>query len=306
MDRKEIVYPSSNGEQDIHGVILTPDGAAKAVVQIVHGMSEHYRRYTDFAHFLAGRGFIVCAEDHAGHGLSGNGHYGYMGAKDGDKHMVTDIHKLYELVHVEHPDLPYVLLGHSMGSFLARAYTALYGNELAAAIYSGTSDMSAAQLNPEILLARILILLRGPKTPGLFLAGIISKMYNKRIQNPRPSGIDWISSDEKVLDSYEKDETSGFPFTYSGYLDLFHLLKSISGKWAQRVPKKLPMYLFSGTEDPVGDYGAGVTRVYERLRAAGCENVEIKLYEGGRHEMLNEVNRDEVREDVAKWIEKVL
>jgi alpha-beta hydrolase superfamily lysophospholipase len=199
--------------------------------------------------------------------------------------------------------LPSFLLGHSMGSFLARKYVALYGEELSGCILSGTMGKNVA-LPLGKFLSTLQKKLKGPKSKGRLLTAISFGSYNRRIENP-VNRCAWLSTVDEVCVDYRNDELCAFPFTAGGFYDLFTLLGEISaGDWAKRVPAALPLYIFSGEEDPVGGYGKGPREVYDALAQAGCADLTLKLYPGGRHEMLNEVNRREVYDDVLAWMDE--
>ena len=302
--REEVfTYMSSNDLHMISAKIWKPENEESiiGILQIVHGMTEHKGRYEVFAKYLVERGFLVCMNDHAGHGESIEDLYGYMGGEHGHLFMVQDVRNLFLNIREEYKTVPYFLLGHSMGSFVARFYTEQFGDELQGVLYSGTGDKPAG-LDFAILFSDAVIRVGGGKRPGKFFERLLLKAYNKRFE-PTRTLSDWISRDEDMVDVYRKDKLCTFTFTYCGYRDLFILLREVSRRdWAENVPKKLPIFIFSGTEDPVGDFTEGVKNVYNSLLQAKCEDISLKLYEGGRHEMLNETNRLEVYEDIYRWL----
>lgn len=300
-----IKYPSANGLHDINAVLWEPESKVRGIVQIVHGMSEYTRRYEHLAMHLLAHGYAVCINDHAGHGDSTAGIYGYMGPKDGYKHMVTDVHTLFKIIKARYPEPPYFMLGHSMGSFITRAYCTMYGNELDGVILSGTGQAPAIA-DIGILICKLAIAFGKGMDAAVILSGLSDKSYNKAF-SPNRTKSDWLSRDNEQVDKFISDPKSGFTFTYYGYLDLLRILKSISTKaWPETMPKKLPIYIFSGSEDPVGSNGKDVTALYQALKAVGCSSVELQLYPGGRHEMINEINKDEVYADLLKWLEKTI
>jgi alpha-beta hydrolase superfamily lysophospholipase len=238
--------------------------------------------------------------EHAGHGACAET-LGYFGEKNGMDFLVADMKSLTEVMKTDYPGTPVFLMGHSMGSFLSRKYIARYGAELDGCILSGT-----AGANPLLAMGRVLSTIqkkiKGPKSPGLLLTKIAFGTYTKNIENPVNYSA-WLSRDDDVCIAYAQDELCGFPFTAAGYNDLFNLMTEINKRdWAAKVPRELPLFLFSGDEDPVGNYGKGVTEVHERLKAAGIKDLTLTLYPGGRHEMLNETNKDEVYADVLAWL----
>lgn len=302
--KKESYRPSSSGEGRIYSCEWKKEGEAVALLEISHGMAEHIGRYDAFASFLAERGIVVFGNDHAGHGKSASpDQYGFFAKKNGWEHALRDMDSLIESERAQYSELPVFILGHSMGSMLARCYVTHYGEKLSGAIFSGTVGPSPTAQMGHILAAAI-SLVRGGHYNSKFLNDLSHKGFNGRIENPR-SGNAWLSRNEEIEDAYNKAKDCGFPFTSRAFYDMTGGIVEISSpKWAASVPKTLPIYLFSGDQDPVGDYGKGVRIIYDRLKQAGIADVELKLYEGGRHEMLNETNNEEVYGDVYDWIKK--
>ena len=296
---KEWMRTASSGNEDIMSKLWVGD-EKRAIVQIAHGMAEHIERYDDFARFLVARGFVVCMNEHAGHGAHAET-LGYFAETDGAAHLVNDMKTLQDEMVKEYPYVPVFLLGHSMGSFLARKYITLYGDTLNGCILSGTSGPNSA-VGFGKLLASIQKKIRGPKSEGKLLTKIAFGSYLKNIEDPINKDA-WVSSDEEICTAYNEDSYCGFTFTAGGFYDLFCLLEEINkNEWFEKVPKSLPIYMFSGEEDPVGEYGKGVMLVFEKLKDAGIEDIKLQLYPGGRHEMLNEVNKDKVYEDTLNWL----
>ena len=299
-------FKSRDGIHDICYHVWFPETEPKAIVQIAHGMCEHSMRYKKFAEFLCGRGFIVCANDHLGHGDSvrTEDELGYFAEKDGWETTVKDMHSLTRIMKKNSPSLPYFLFGHSMGSFLARAYTTWFGSELEAVIYCGTAGpMKGTE-------ALLVALDAAGKTHDQFYRSeavrkTVFGSYNKKIREPRTES-DWLSRDERVVDAYISDPKCGFNFTINGFENLGKLLWFISQpKWFSTVRKDLPILLIAGDADPVGAYGKGVTKVYEKLTGACCD-AHMKLYAGARHELINETCRNEVFKDISEFFEKYI
>jgi len=302
---KEISYTSSDGENTIFAYIWAPpQGVAPVgVVQLVHGFSEHAQRYSDFAGFMASRGFVVCGHDQIGHGKSAAGKLGHV-AKGGHKFLAKDVYKLTTLVKKEF-GLPVVLMGMGAGSLVARFAASLWSIEYAGAIFSGTMDGGIAVNMLNRLFA-------GPKLKNVsekeaaFVNKAVASRWGKHFRK-HEDGESWLTRDAAQAAAFEADPLCGQPLTYGACQNLVKLVRiTNSNKWRDRMPKNLPIYLFSGLEDPVGSFGRGVIQVYAGLVNAGCANVEIRLYEDARHEMLFELNRAEVYEDVAKWVEEAL
>ena len=304
--RFELEFPASNVGHNIFACVWRDAEREnyKAVIQLVHGMAEHILRYEDFAVYLAKHGYVVCGNDHAGHGQSADeADLGYFGKKDNSwQYLIDDMNYLKGVIALEFPDIPYVMLGHSMGSFLAREFTAKYGNELSAAIFMGTGGKKAG-IDAAIALSKHLAE-KHPKEKGKIIDKIVFSGYNRKVENPSTS-FDWLSTDAKQVEKYINDDRCGFLFTFEGYRDLLEVNKEVNTvKWAKSLPAELPILLISGTDDPVGDYGKGVRKVYKLLLNSGCANTDIKLLKGARHEILNDVKKDRVYKILLKWIEQ--
>lgn len=299
---------SSDGEHTLYASIWTPDdGGIRAVIQICHGMTEHIRCYDRFARALCAHGFVVCGDDHLGHGRTAERpeDLGFFGERDGVRHLVEDEQRLREEMQHRYPDKPYFLLGHSMGSFITRRYITQYADGLAGYICCGTAGRNPlAGLG--IGLANLMVALRGAGTEGRFLDRLAFGTYNDRFGGNGPSRK-WLTRDTQSYPDVEGDEKWGFVFTNAGFRDLFRLLRSVTGMpWARRVPAGLPIALFSGDMDPVGSFGKGPRQVYGWLKKAGVQDVSLKLYPDARHELHNEINRDEFLRDVVTWVEQHL
>ena len=278
----------------------------KAVIQIVHGMAEYIDRYDEFARYLVDRGFVVCAEDHVGHGESAADpeEFGHIPLKGGKNIVVGDVHTLHRMVSRIFPDVPYVLYGHSMGSFIARAYIARYGEELDACVLSGTGNVPANLSKTGNTLARFIASIRGETYRSKLIDNMGAGAYGKKIPNAR-TPLDWLSTDPAVVDAYIADEKCGFMFTVGGYATLLDLTAEVvTPECAEQVPKDLPVLLVAGDGDPVGDMGEGVKAAAQLLRSAGVGTVDCKIYEGMRHEIHNEIGKEQVYDDIATWIEE--
>jgi alpha-beta hydrolase superfamily lysophospholipase len=301
---RDFYYESSTGKNQIHARICTPDGVPRGIVQIAHGIAEHINRYEDFMRFLAENGFVAVGNDHLGHGksIARLEEQGIFAEKDGWNYVVEDMKKLREQVKEQFPNLPYVFFGHSMGSFLTRTFLILHPDLYDAAILSGTGHQAAALVNGGFLAAELMTKLKGPRSSGQALNDMAFGSYCKRIENPR-TPFDWLSRDSETVDKYIADPLCGFVCKTSLYRDMMGGLKFLtSQKNINKMNKDAPIYFMSGAEDPVGDYGAGVETAYKAFCRAGLKDVMIRLYPGGRHEMLNELNRDDVMQDILNWL----
>ena len=304
---REFTYPSSDGVHAIHAQEWVPQVPLRGVVQIVHGVAEHMGRYEGAAAFLAEHGYLVCGEDHLGHGKTAQqGEEGFFGEKDGWSLVTRDVAALRKLQGEKYPDQPYFLLGHSMGSFLTRTYLINYPGTLTGVILSGTGQESA----PLVPLGKWLAGLERRRLGHRGISPLVDKLslgaYNRKFA-PNRTGADWISRDTAVVDAYCADPYCGFVFTVAAFQDLFSGLCYIQNKRnLAKILPGLPVFLFSGSEDPVGGNGRGVQKVAHALLDAGVRNVTVKLYAGARHEVLNELNRGQVYSDVLTWIENHL
>lgn len=300
----EEFYLASNGGGRLHWALWEPEGTARAVVQIIHGIAEHIGRYDHFARFLTERGFVVCADDHMGHGLSvePGGTYGYFSG--GWMAAVADERELYLQMKARYPSLPYLMLGHSMGSFLLRTYLYTYPGEISGAIISGTGWQPKAALKAGLALCRLEQLRVGETGCSSLLKELMFGTYNKKFR-PNRTANDWICSKESVVDAYTQDELCGFDATVGLMRDmLMGITMNQEAENLQKMDPALPVLFLSGMQDPVGGMGEGVLRCIDAFKRAGMKHVSIRLYPEGRHEMLNEVNRPEVYGDVLSWLEQ--
>ena len=299
---KEYSFPSKSGIADIYAKCFVPADEIKAIFQIAHGMAEHCNRYNDFAAFLANAGFAVAVCDHVGHGKSvkSDDDLGYFGENGGWDVFVEDQRSLTDLIKNEIPDVPVVIFGHSMGSFIAREYILRYGTDerIKSAIFCGTSGKNPAS-SIAIHIADAVAKAKGSKHRSEFINKMAFGPYNKKCEGRTP--FDWLSTDTAQVDKYIADKYCGFLFTSAGYKDLFTILTKVSAKdWYIKLPQ-LPVLLVAGEDDPVGNYGKGIKQVHNDLVAAGKKDVTVKIYADMRHEILNEVENKKVYEDILTW-----
>lgn len=304
--KEEFTYPSYVGDADIHAVAWKPEGEVKAVMQLIHGMAEHIQRYDGFARFFAEKGIAVYGNDHLGHGLSVNDTYplGYFGTKnEAGAVWVEDVKKLTDIAKKENPGVPFIAFGHSMGSFVNRAYLAKYSEGVDAAVICGTAGPNPA-VGVAIGLSAMLSK-NGGKKSGDFMGKITQGTYNNKTDKRTP--FDWLSINEENVDVYIADPLSGFQFSNQGYHDLTTLLKWMSSQEAaDAVKADLPILIIAGSMDPVGAYGKGPQQTYEAFKK-NHEDVTLKLYDGYRHEIHNDNEKELVMQDVYDFIaEKVL
>jgi len=303
--RTEGAFPSATGLGDIYYRAWISGKFPKGAVQIVHGMAEHGERYETFAQVLNDAGYDVWAMDLAGHGKSSTEEQlGYFGRK-GRKGVLNDIQRLFELMRETYSaQLPTFLFGHSMGSFFARAYCKHHHKELTGAIFCGTSGPNPGAAAGKIV-AKLIAALRGDTYRSPLLDTIAFGPYNKRFGGR--TKFDWLNSDPNEVDKYLEDPRCGFVFTVQGLLELFSALQAVSEKrWFVSMPYQFPVLLIAGGDDPVGDYGKGVELVTKRLREAGANRVQCRIFEGMRHEILLEPERKQVHNAVLTWLAATL
>lgn len=298
-------YFPSCGKGMIHGCRWEPAGKPRAVLQIVHGVAEHVRRYDHFAEFMASQGFLVVAEDHMGHGgsIGSEGHLGYFDG--GWFKAVADTHRLLSYTRMEFPDVPYILLGHSMGSFMVRTLLCKYPKcGISAAIISGTAWMHRGILNTGIAAATLIGKKNGFETPSKALNDMMFGGYNKRVEHKR-TACDWLTRDPHIVDAYVADPLCGFTVTAGLAKDMLTGLKYIQEpENLEKMKKELPVLFIAGSEDPVGNYGEGVRQAANAFAKAGMEHVAMRLYPLCRHEVLNELNREEVYGHILDWLKR--
>ncbi len=302
---QDFFYPSSTGKNEIRARICTPDSKPKGVVQIAHGIAEHIERYDDFMRFLSDHGYAAVGNDHLGHGQSAVrlDELGIFAEAGGWDYVVRDMDLLRDRVRVEYHDVPYIFFGHSMGSFLTRTYIIQHPDKYDAVILSGTGQQSSALINVGFLAANMNVKVKGPRASGQMLNDMAFGSYCKKIENPR-TPFDWLSRVPDEVDKYIADPKCGFVCKCSLYRDMMGGLKFLTKQSnIDKMNKDAPVYFMSGAEDPVGDYGQGVENAYKAFCRAGLHDVTIRLYPGGRHEMLNEENREEVKRDILQWLD---
>ena len=293
-------FASTDGRSQIAYYVFSPKtGTPRALLQICHGMSEYAMRYEPLADYLTGLGYLVFAHDHVGHGKSVSSEH-ELGLTSGEEVFVDDALVLSQKLRTEYPDAKHVLLGHSMGSFIARLAIARYPHMTDACIIVGTGGPG----NPTALgklAARAVALFKGWRHHSLLLASLALGSYPKRFAEP--SVFCWLSRDTKTVSDYEADPLCGFTFSVRGYYDLFDLLGNVSSpKWAKSISTNMPILLISGKDDPVGGFGSGVTAVHRRLTSAGVADATLRLYPEMRHEIFNELGREQVFAELSQWL----
>lgn len=307
MKKIEFKFKSKDGVTDIRAVKFIPDCKPVGIMQISHGMCEFIDRYDEFSKYMCEKGFIVIGNDHLGHGESVTSYdnWGYFAPKDGYKIVVDDLHTLTTLTKEEYgKDLPCFLLGHSMGSFMARLYGAKYGNELTGLIIMGTGYQPQLVLGFGKTVTTIIAKFKGWKYVSKFVWKLSSSSDNKRWE-PSSTHLDWLSRNQDNVNWYIKQPKCTFKFTLNGYYNLFSVLADVHKKSIiSNMPKDLPVLFVSGEDDPIGNYGVGVKKVYDLFKSIGMKNVDMKLYKNDRHEILKEDDNLVVMNDIYDFVLK--
>lgn len=300
-------FASSEGTKKIYYEIIEPVGRKpKGVIQVVHGMCEYFGRYKEFSDFMTAHGYAVAGDDHLGHGRTAESEEerGFFGEKNGWRFLVRDEKRMTDILRQRFPDTPIIIFGHSMGSFIARLYMSWYSEGISGALFMGTS--SGVPAGAASAAVKLLESTAGTKTHLNSGQQMFYHFLTRRVPD-KTGELDWITRDKEKRLFFKNDPLGDFAFTTGAYRDLVKLLSEVSAHdWAYSLPVDMPVMLMSGEEDPIGDYGKGVRRVYRRLLKAGMSNVSIRLYVDARHELINELNRSEVYEDILMWVENIL
>lgn len=303
---KEFTFLSADKVHRLHAVIWKPQGNAIGIVQLVHGMTEHIGRYDELGNYLAGLGFLVVGHDHLGHGYSVNSkdEYGYIAKKNPDIVLIQDIHKLRKIITKVYPDIPYFILGHSMGSYLVRRYIQKAGDGIRGAILLGAGEQKKQATVSGLLFIEVLALFRGWKHRSRLARKLTyMKPYKKFDLTGKNHANSWLSRNVEEVDKYYEDEKCNFIFTLNAYKALVRTAHIDNKKKnVKKIPRNIAILMLSGADDPVGDLGRGTTKVYEKMCRSGILEVSLKLYDGARHELLHENNTDEVLEDIGAWL----
>ncbi|WP_026517994.1 alpha/beta fold hydrolase [Butyrivibrio sp. MC2021] len=306
--KEELTYKSRDRQTMIHAIKWIPEGQPIALLQIIHGMQEYIDRYDEFARFLAEKGILVMGNDHLGHGKSigEHGTYGYFCRDDAATVLVRDAHRLKKMVQEEYPGVPVFILGHSFGSFVAREYITRYGTGIAGAIIQGTAFMPGGTVKSLGSLCSFMSFFLGEKTRSNMINNMAFKGYLKKIPNARTKQ-DWLSHNEESVNKYIADPACNFVFTINGFKTMADILKRVQNvELMEDIPKELPVLITAGKEDPVGNYGEGPEKLfYIYKNTLQLKNVEIKMYDGMRHELQQEIGREKVFADQYEWIKKV-
>ena len=304
--KKEHYFQSSDEKTSLHAIVWEPEGPVKAVLQITHGMVEFIDRYDRFARMLSGHGFCVCGFDLLGHGKSvtSEEELGFFRQPDGNRAVIEDIRHLQCIMKRRYPEVPYFMLGHSMGSFFTREYIEFFGGSLSGAIIMGTGSQPAAVVSAGKAMCRASAAVHGWHYRSAAIDAMAFGSYNKDFE-PARTHVDWLTKDEEIVDAYIANPLNTFRFTVNGYYTMFTAIGMAQdpAKIAM-IPKDLPILLVSGEMDPVGGKGKGVQQAYESYKKAGILNVQMHLFENDRHEILNETDYGRVDGYILSWLEQ--
>ncbi len=302
--KKEAYFTSSTAVNKIRCCIWQDDSVEpKGVFQIAHGVSEHIGRYDHFARFLAKEGYIVCGNDHLGHGksVSSTDELGFFAEENGDLRLIDDMHILHCIMKKRYPALPFYLLGHSMGSFCARVYATVYGHELSGLVICGTGELPAAMAALE---EPVRFLCKKMGVRAVAPAALLDRASCIAIKDAETSK-DWLSRNKENVQHYIDDPLCGNNLTLGAVRDILSLANSCcTSQWAYLVPLGLPILIISGAKDPIGLNGKGVIAVSDNLESAGHQPTTI-LYPGDRHEILNEDDKEKVYADILDWLKSI-
>ena len=301
---KELTFPSSDGKNTIHAELFIPsDNNIRAVVQISHGMMDYIGRYKGMANALCAAGIAVAGHDHLGHGdsVATPDDYGFFASRGGYDYVIRDVKGMNDLIRRTLPGVPVILLGHSMGSFIARLYAVDYEDSIDGLIIHGTAGPNPAS-GAGTLLVKLLRAIKGERHRSKLICSLADGGYNKGF-DPAEGPNAWLTRDPSQVADRIGNPKNDFIFTLAAYEDLFSFLANCNHEnWFRSFPKKLHTLVVSGENDPVGGFGKGVRYVYDNLKKNGAD-VELKLYPDARHELFFETNRDEVFSDLIAWVE---
>lgn len=304
---QEFRFPSADGTTTLYGRTWAPEhGAPKAVLQLVHGIAEHIGRYDRFARFMSDHGYLVCAEDHLGHGNTPENaeDLGYTADKDGWVKMTDNVRALHERIAPQYPGIPYFILGHSMGSFLTRSYLIRYPGTVDACALLGTGQQPESVLKAGLAACRLEQIRLGKRGRSKLLQSLCFGAYNSQFK-PNRTESDWVCSVDEVVDAYIADPFCQVMPTVTLMRDMLTGIRfNQQAEHLAKMDKTTPVFFLSGDQDPVGSNGKGVRAAYQSFLDAGCSHVRLKLYPGGRHEMLNEHNWQDVYDELLSWFDQ--
>ena len=295
-------FRSSSGTDNIAYYIYMPTCKPKAVIQITHGMCEYIERYEEFIEYLCENGFIVCGHDHLGHGKSviNDDYLGYFAPEKGWQYLVKDTVQMTKIIRKQYPDLPLFLIGHSLGSLTARVAVSKCGYFYNGVILLGALN-TKVKIDVVMAMADTIRRASGDMCRSELIEKTVYGYTNIKIDDP-VNKFGWLTRDDELVYKFYDNPKCNFIFTVSAYCDLIKLfMYATDRKCIEETPKDKPHLILGGEADPIGQWGKGPRELVSVLENAGCTNIEMKLYDGARHELLNEINRNEVYNDIVQW-----
>ena len=308
MKNEVFTFLSKDGKTNIHAVKWIPNsGEYKAILQITHGMIEYIERYEPFAKFMTENGYMVVGHDHLGHGESVNTKedLGFFADVDSPSdYLIEDMHKLRTTIQKENPDVPYFMFGHSMGSYMLRKYLSVYNDNLRGAIICGTGFSPEKVTKMGIMATKLMKVFKGSHGRSKMLRDLTyDKYYKKFDMFGKDASNSWLTRDEEIVKKYYSDPKCTYMFTVNGYVGLTEaVLYSCKQENVDKIPNKLPIFIVSGSDDPVGGCSEGVMKVVNMFKESGKVDLTYKLYDGFRHEILNEIGKEQVYSDLLAWM----
>lgn len=301
--KKDFSLQISN-EITLYGYIYEPSTESKGVIQICHGMAEHIERYDEFMNYLCNNGYTVIGYDQRGHGKTAGciENCGYMDDSNNIEVLISDVNRVNDYIRDNYPDQKIYLFGHSMGSFVSQRFAELYNGKIHGLILSGSSYNDNLLIKIGHLLASLITKIKGRRHISKLIHNLSLGSYNNKFK-PTKTSADWLSRSHENNIKYENDEYCGMMFSVSFFKDFTETF-SLIAKDLELIDSDLPIYIMSGDNDPVGDFGKGTALLFNKLKNSGISDLTLRLYKNGRHEMLNEVNKEEVYKDILEWIEK--
>lgn len=309
MNKREFYYPSSDGKTRIHAVEWIPEEEPKAILQIAHGVTEYILRYEEFAEFLTSKGIIVVGNDHIGHGssIAENAKPMYFGPEGSFKYAVDDVNTLYKTIKEKYENIPYIILGFSLGSFIVRRFLIDYPNQVDAALLVGTGQIAPIKIKIAKFIAKSEAKKHGEDNPTPMIKSLSFDNYNKLFK-PNRTDYDWLCLSKTSLDKYIKDEKRGKELSAGLFREMLSGMEYTGNlENIKKMNKDIPIIFLSGEMDPVGEKGKSVKKAYSDFKKVGIEDVDMKLYKDLRHDILHEDNCVEIYNDIYNFIkEKVI
>ena len=306
MIQNEFYYLSADSKTTIHAVEWCPEQEPKAVLQIAHGVTEHMLCYTEMAEYFTARGMVVVGNDHLGHGLSiaRDAEPMYFGPENSWKWVEEDVYTCFQKCKKKYPDIPYFVLGLSLGSFVVRALAIHHPGEVSGIILAGTGQSSAMQLQLVKMLAQKESRKAGEDHTTPMIHKLTFEMYNKQFA-PNQTDYDWLCASKEGVESYIADPLRGEDMSAGLFREMLNgMIYSGSVKNQKKMDKNIPVLLISGAEDPVGENGKGVQATYRSFKKVGMKDVSVKLYPGLRHDIFIEDEKEKVFEYIFHWLQE--